>query len=143
MARSSKGKAAKRVKKGRIPRYAPKLEKQLLSIVKKAEENNALPKVVGRIPKVELIEPKEEKDAEKVETMDTNQPESEIKVKEEVMSDAGSIMGVDKGQKAGFKKHFTVRQMRKRNINKNKAKRLKVVHNATKCLVYVCKKQKR
>lgn len=51
MARSSKGKAAKRVKKGRIPRYAPKLEKQLLSIVKKAEENNALPKVVGRIPK--------------------------------------------------------------------------------------------
>ncbi|ROT73780.1 hypothetical protein C7M84_007782, partial [Penaeus vannamei] len=123
MARSSKGKAAKRVKKGRIPRYAPKLEKQLLSIVKKAEENNALPKVVGRIPKVELLEPKEEKNAEEAETMDTNQPEVEVKVKEEVMSDTGSIMGNDK--KGIFKKLYTVRQMRKRKINKNKAKRLK------------------
>ncbi|XP_027216404.1 uncharacterized protein [Penaeus vannamei] len=141
MARSSKGKAAKRVKKGRIPRYAPKLEKQLLSIVKKAEENNALPKVVGRIPKVELLEPKEEKNAEEAETMDTNQPEVEVKVKEEVMSDTGSIMGNDK--KGIFKKLYTVRQMRKRKINKNKAKRLKVVNNATKCLVYVSKKQRR
>lgn len=135
------GKAAKRVKKGRIPRYAPKLEKQLLSIVKKAEENNALPKVVGRIPKVELLEPKEEKNAEEAETMDTNQPEVEVKVKEEVMSDTGSIMGNDK--KGIFKKLYTVRQMRKRKINKNKAKRLKVVNNATKCLVYVSKKQRR
>lgn len=92
---------------------------------------------------VELLEPKEEKDADKVETMDTNQSEGEIKVKEEVMSDNGSIMGIDKAQKAGFRKLFTVRQMRKRKINKNKAKRLKVVNNATKCLVYVSKKKKR
>lgn len=90
---------------------------------------------------VELLEPKEEKNAEEAETMDTNQPEVEVKVKEEVMSDTGSIMGNDK--KGIFKKLYTVRQMRKRKINKNKAKRLKVVNNATKCLVYVSKKQRR
>ncbi|XP_042864719.1 uncharacterized protein LOC122248647 [Penaeus japonicus] len=140
MARSTKGKAAKRIKRGRIPRYAPKFEKQLLSIVKKAQENDALDKITKIVPKEALLEPKVEENAEQKETtMDTNQPE--VEVKEEVMSDNGSIKGNGKDNKGGFNKLFSFRKVMKLKIKRKKAIGKKVVKNSTKCVVDISKKR--